>query len=139
MRVLLMSPRASVAPVVVMTWTTWSHAARLPLQPAPPTLDVSHRAKVIGPGDVVLVTVVPSAPAATVEGTAFGRHVAFWRNDASAEWRGLVGVPLETGSRAGSAKGRDARQIAQLSIQLRERLQGLVSEAVGRRRGLFFS
>jgi len=55
------------------------------------------------------------------------------------KWRLHVGVPLETGGRAGSAKGRDARQIAQLSIQLRERLQGLVSEAVGRRRGLFFS
>jgi murein DD-endopeptidase MepM/ murein hydrolase activator NlpD len=100
MRLLRMSTRAIVTTFVVMTWTAWSHAARLPLQPAPFTLAVSHRAKVIGPGDVVLVTVVPSAPAATVEGTAFGRHVAFWRNDASAEWRGLVGVPLDTPARA---------------------------------------
>jgi 1-acyl-sn-glycerol-3-phosphate acyltransferase len=57
------------------------------------------------------------------------------------KWRLHVGVPLDTAERAGpgEGKGRDARQIAQLSIQLRERLQGLVSEAVGRRRGLFFS
>jgi 1-acyl-sn-glycerol-3-phosphate acyltransferase len=53
------------------------------------------------------------------------------------KWRLQVGVPLEPGPRGG--KTRDARALAQLSIQLRERLQGLVSEAVGRRRGLFFS
>jgi len=54
------------------------------------------------------------------------------------KWRLHVGVPLETGGRS-AARARDARQIAQLSTQLRERLQGLVSEAVGRRRGLFFA
>ena len=62
------------------------------------TLAVSHRAKVIGPGDVVLVTVVPSAPVATVEGTAFGGPVTFWKSDAGKDWRGLVGVPLDTPS-----------------------------------------
>ena len=67
---------------------TWIHAAQFPLPPAPLTLAVSHRAKVIRPGDVVLVTAVSSAPAATVEGTAFGRRVAFWRKASSEEWRG---------------------------------------------------
>jgi 1-acyl-sn-glycerol-3-phosphate acyltransferase len=55
------------------------------------------------------------------------------------KWHLYVGVPLETGTRAASARARDARHVAQLSTQLRERLQGLVSEAVGRRRGLFFA
>jgi 1-acyl-sn-glycerol-3-phosphate acyltransferase len=45
------------------------------------------------------------------------------------KWRLHVGVPLEV----------PARHVGRLSIQLRERLQGLVSEAVGRRRGIFFS
>jgi 1-acyl-sn-glycerol-3-phosphate acyltransferase len=54
------------------------------------------------------------------------------------KWHLYVGVPLETSTRA-SGRARDARQVAQLSTQLRERLQGLVSEAVGRRRGLFFA
>lgn len=53
------------------------------------------------------------------------------------KWRLHVGVPLDIPTHG--AKGRDARQVAQLTTQLRERLQGLVSEAVGRRRGLFFS
>jgi 1-acyl-sn-glycerol-3-phosphate acyltransferase len=55
------------------------------------------------------------------------------------KWRLHVGVPLETSGRSAAGRARDARQIAQLSTQLRERLQGLVSEAVGRRRGLFFA
>jgi 1-acyl-sn-glycerol-3-phosphate acyltransferase len=53
------------------------------------------------------------------------------------KWRLHVGVPLEAPGYAGTAG--DARHIGRLSVQLRERLQGLVSEAVGRRRGLFFS
>jgi len=96
MRLPLMSTRAIVTMFALMTWTAWIDGARPPVQLAPLTLAVSHRAKVIGPGDVVLVTVVPSAQAATVEGTGFGRRVVFWRKDASAEWRGLVGVPLDT-------------------------------------------
>lgn len=55
------------------------------------------------------------------------------------KWRLHVGVPLDTAGGSAAARARDARQLAQLSTQLRERLQGLVSEAVGRRRGLFFS
>lgn len=55
------------------------------------------------------------------------------------KWRLHVGAPLETSGRPDEAKGADARTIGRLSMQLRERLQGLVSEAVGRRRGLFFS
>jgi 1-acyl-sn-glycerol-3-phosphate acyltransferase len=47
------------------------------------------------------------------------------------KWRLHVGVPLEVTARA--------NHVGRLSLQLRERLQGLVSEAVGRRRGLFFS
>jgi 1-acyl-sn-glycerol-3-phosphate acyltransferase len=52
------------------------------------------------------------------------------------KWRLHVGAPLEVG-RSGAAG--DARVVARVATELRERLQGLVSESVGRRRGLFFA
>jgi len=55
------------------------------------------------------------------------------------KWRLHVGAPLETSADAAARRNGDAQQLQRLSIQLRERLQGLVSEAIGRRRGLFFS
>lgn len=55
------------------------------------------------------------------------------------KWRLHVGAPLETNGGAEGGKTPDGRALGRLSVQLRERLQGLVSEAVGRRRGLFFS
>ena len=95
-----MSSHTIVMTVAMMFWTVWICAAQLPSKLSPLTLAISHRAKVIGPGDVVLVTVVPSAPVATVEGTAFDRRVTFWRSDAAKEWRGLVGIPLDTAAGA---------------------------------------
>ena len=91
-----MSTRTIVTILAMMCWTAWIGAAQLPSKPSPLTLAVSYGAKVIAPGDVLLVRVRPSAPLTTVEGTAFGRHVTFWRSDAGTEWRGLVGIPLDT-------------------------------------------
>lgn len=98
-----MLTRLTIATILAMFCTVWTFATELPFQaaplppsPAPLTLALGHRAKVIAPGDVVLVTVVPSGPAATIEGTAFGQRVAFWRSEAGAEWQGLVGIPLDT-------------------------------------------
>ena len=85
-----------VTTLAMMSWNVWIAAAQLPSKPSLLSLAVSHRAKVIGPGDVVLVTVAPSVPVATVEGTAFDRPVTFWKSDGGKEWRGLVGVPLDT-------------------------------------------
>jgi murein DD-endopeptidase MepM/ murein hydrolase activator NlpD len=79
-----------------MLCTAWLNAGQPLAQTGTPTLSVSHRAKTIGPGDAVLVTVVPSSPVTAIEGTAFGRRVVFWRSDGATQWRGLVGVPLDT-------------------------------------------
>jgi murein DD-endopeptidase MepM/ murein hydrolase activator NlpD len=98
-----MSTRVTVTAVLAIISTAAMDATPLsfqvaPLSPRPAALSlaVSHRAKVIVPGDVVLVNVVPSARATTVEGTAFDQHVTFWRSDTGTTWRGLVGIPLDT-------------------------------------------
>lgn len=92
-----MSTRNIATTLAMIVCTAWISVAQRASQPAVTlTLAVSHRAKVIAPGDVVLVTVVPSAPVETVEGTAFDRRVIFWKSDDGKEWRGLVGVPLDT-------------------------------------------
>src|SRR5688572_22848362 len=92
-----MFTRAIVTTLAMMACSVWMSAAQRSSQPAKPlTLAVSHAAKVIEPGDVVLVTIQPSAQVATVEGTAFDRRVSFWPSNSGPEWRGLVGVPLET-------------------------------------------
>jgi len=95
-----MSTRTVVTTVAMMSWTAWICAAQLPSKPTPLTLAISYAAKVIAPGDVVLVSVRPSAPVLTVEGTAFGHPVTFWRTDVGTEWRGLVGIPLDTPANA---------------------------------------
>jgi len=59
-------------------------------------LNVSHRARALHPGDVVLLAVEASRPLVGVEADAFGRAVRFWPSDAAGEWRGLVGIGLET-------------------------------------------
>ena len=91
-----MSTRTIVTTLAMMSWTAWICAAQLPSKPSPLTLTVSHGTKVIAPGDVLLVSVRPSAPLESVEGTAFSHRVTFWRADSGTEWRGLVGIPLDT-------------------------------------------
>src|SRR5262245_18734727 len=53
------------------------------------------------------------------------------------KWTVHVGEPLEVPRRAAAGLGRDRRAMRALRIQVRERLQGLVSDGVRRRRGLF--
>jgi murein DD-endopeptidase MepM/ murein hydrolase activator NlpD len=91
-----MSTRVIVTAFAMVMYAALLSAAHQLAQTATPTLSVSHRAKTIGPGDVVLVTVMPSSPVSAIEGTAFGRRVVFWRSERETQWRGLVGVPLDT-------------------------------------------
>ncbi len=53
------------------------------------------------------------------------------------KWTVHVGEPLEVPRRTAAGLARDARAMRALRIQVRERLQGLVSDGVRRRRGLF--
>lgn len=53
------------------------------------------------------------------------------------KWTLLVGDPLDPRERCGAADARNAKAVRALRDRLRERLQGLVSDGVRRRRGLF--
>jgi hypothetical protein len=48
-----------------------------------------------------------------------------------------VGEPLHVPQRTAVALGRDVGALRALRVQVRERLQGLVSDGLRRRRGLF--
>jgi 1-acyl-sn-glycerol-3-phosphate acyltransferase len=53
------------------------------------------------------------------------------------KWTVHVGEPLHVPQRTAAALGRDVRALRALRVQVRERLQGLVSDGLRRRRGLF--
>ena len=61
-----------------------------------PALDVSHRARAIHPGEVVVLEVRSPAPPADVSATAFGHEIRFFRDASDGVWRGLVGIDLTT-------------------------------------------
>jgi 1-acyl-sn-glycerol-3-phosphate acyltransferase len=53
------------------------------------------------------------------------------------KWRLFVGDPLDTGARHRPDDARDPALVRALANQVRERLQGLVSDGLRRRRSLF--
>jgi murein DD-endopeptidase MepM/ murein hydrolase activator NlpD len=59
-------------------------------------LKVSTRARYLRPGEVVLLTAVPSRPLAALRGEAFGRSVGFWQPGDDGSWQGLAGIPLDS-------------------------------------------
>jgi hypothetical protein len=59
-------------------------------------LKVSTRARYLRPGEVVLLTAVPSRPLAELRGEAFGRSVGFWPGGSDGSWQGLAGIPLDS-------------------------------------------
>jgi 1-acyl-sn-glycerol-3-phosphate acyltransferase len=54
------------------------------------------------------------------------------------KWRLFVGDPLDTAARHAAAEARDPAVIRTLALQVRERLQGVVSDGLRRRRSIFF-
>ena len=60
------------------------------------TLDISHRARELHPGEVVVVEVRPSTPPVDIRATAFGRSVRFFPSERAGTWRALVGIDLTT-------------------------------------------
>ena len=61
-----------------------------------PALEVSHRARAIHPGEVVVLEVRAPAPPAEVSATAFGHEIRFFQDASDGVWRGLVGIDLTT-------------------------------------------
>ncbi len=56
----------------------------------------SHQARSLQPGEVVLLAVTTSVPAATVSATVFRNEVWFYQSDDKNVWRGLLGIDLTT-------------------------------------------
>lgn len=59
-------------------------------------LRVTHQARSLQPGEVVLVTLESSRPVRRVSGTVFGKDFPFFASSNSRVWRGLIGIDLET-------------------------------------------
>lgn len=59
-------------------------------------LKISHDARSLQPGEVVLVTVESAQPMEDVEGVAFGRRFPFFAEPGNLVWRGLIGIDLRT-------------------------------------------
>jgi murein DD-endopeptidase MepM/ murein hydrolase activator NlpD len=74
----------------------WSTANSQPASSASLTLEVATRARTLQPGEVVLVSIVPSRPLIALEGIAFDHAVSVWQDGAS-RWQALAGIPLDTG------------------------------------------
>jgi murein DD-endopeptidase MepM/ murein hydrolase activator NlpD len=73
-------------PVVAIL--TFAQAESFPLQ-------ISHRARALTPGEVVLVDVRSRAPIAQVRGEAFGRPIAFYPVTPDG-WQGIAAIDLST-------------------------------------------
>jgi murein DD-endopeptidase MepM/ murein hydrolase activator NlpD len=88
------APRGGGAWVALTTVLAIGWLVLPPTATAQPfTVDISHRARGVFPGEAVLVRVVPSAPASEVRGGMFDEVVHFYPADGTA-WEGLVGIDL---------------------------------------------
>jgi len=64
--------------------------------PAVPRITVSHRARAVAPGELVILTVHADAPLTSVDGKVFGHDVSFFRAGETDGWEALVGIDLDT-------------------------------------------
>ena len=90
-------------------------------------LEVSHRARSLQPGEVVVLEVRPSQPPVTMRATAFGHSVRFFPSQDDGMWRGLVGVDLATEAgvytialRASMSDGQSVRTTYTLTVEQKE-------------------
>jgi murein DD-endopeptidase MepM/ murein hydrolase activator NlpD len=81
---------------------------------------IEIRPTALRPGDVALLTVKGDVPYERVQGTAFGKPLAFWRSDVDGRWHALVGVSLATtpGSFTATVVATDAAGAQQRSLSL---------------------
>ncbi len=59
-------------------------------------LTVSHRARSLQPGEVVLLTIVSTGPLNHVRAKAFGREFLCFENGTPSKWAALIGIDLDT-------------------------------------------
>lgn len=85
------------------------------------SLQVSHRARALAPGELVELVVTSPAPLDAVTAEALGQRVIFVRAGQPGEWRGLLGLDLDAPAGpqtvalstlvAGGAPGSEARYV----------------------------
>ncbi len=63
---------------------------------SPLTLNASHEARALAPGEIVRVSIKASQPIKTISGTAFGRAIRFASDPTGTAWDGLVAIDVET-------------------------------------------
>jgi len=59
-------------------------------------LTITHAAREVGPGEIVLLTISAPSPLSSVTGQAFGQPLAAFVGDTPGTWRALVGIDLGT-------------------------------------------
>ncbi len=59
-------------------------------------LSMTHTARLVAPGEVVLLTITAAVPLASMEGHAFGRPLTAFAGESPNVWRALVGIDLAT-------------------------------------------
>ncbi|MFQ5930521.1 MAG: M23 family metallopeptidase [Acidobacteriota bacterium] len=62
----------------------------------PSELEISHRARSLQPGEVVLITAKSKAPLQSMQGRAFSTMFPFYPTRDQTVWQGLIGIDLET-------------------------------------------
>jgi len=88
------------------------------------TLNASHEARVLAPGEIVHISVQSSEPIKTISGTAFTRAIHFTSDPTGTTWDGLVAIDVETdpgeyavAMTAATATGRGATLSYPLHVQ----------------------
>lgn len=90
-------------------------------------LDVSHHARALQPGEIVVLEVRPSTPSVLIHATAFSNSIKFFPDSSNGLWRGLVGIDLDTipgeypvALRATDHEGRIAHTTYVLHVETKE-------------------
>lgn len=103
----------------------WSPAQSL--EPRQLRLDVSHRARSLQPGEVILVSVRSNTPVETLWSHAFDKAFAFYPQADSQIWQGLIGIDLGThpgvyqlGVEATAVSGAHVQTSHELSVTSKE-------------------
>ena len=114
----LLAPAVAVAAVIAL-------AVAQPVN-AELTLQISHRARAVHPGEVVVLEVRPSAAPAILRATAFGKSVRFFQASDDT-WAALVGIDLTTDPgahgvavRATAHDGTTVRRMYSLAVEPKE-------------------
>jgi murein DD-endopeptidase MepM/ murein hydrolase activator NlpD len=88
--------RTIIPPIMAAALLLAGDQAGASAQAAPPlTLSATHRARTLGPGEIVVLRVVSSRAVNDVRGLAFDRPVLFSQTATPTEWVGLIGIDVE--------------------------------------------